>query len=220
MLFFKKKINRIYIYIILIVFGAFFVFYKITTETKFANEPLTPESLARLAVETYINDGKKVILKNNLIGVETKKAGVFVTIYKKSNNAKELRGCMGTEKPMYKDIKSEIIANAISSATEDPRFPRTQKEELKELIYLVDILSPLEEVNSKAELNHKKYGIVLTTASGKKGVLLPDLDKVKSVEEQIRIAKYQSGIKENEQVKIQRFSVKRFSESLNYNKSH
>ena len=111
--------------------------------------------LARDAVENYVNDGE--IIEPEEITADMKgRAGVFVSIKKHG----QLRGCIGTFEPTRATIADEIIANAINSATHDPRFTPVQASELPDLIYSVDILTPPEPVNDSKQLDPKKYGVI------------------------------------------------------------
>ena len=152
--------------------------------------------LARKAVEEYIKN-------NNVIDVNdednTRKA-TFVSIHKNG----ELRGCIGTVSPMTKNVYHEIISNAISAATKDNRFPKIRENELPFLDYSVDILEP-SEITTKDKLNPKKYGIIVEKGFNR-GVLLPDLDGVDTVDEQITIALKKAGLNPNEEDYI----IKRF----------
>jgi AmmeMemoRadiSam system protein A len=161
--------------------------------------------LARETIETYIIKGQ-TIRPPEYIDAEymKKKAGVFVSL--KMHN--HLRGCIGTFMPMTDNIAEEVIKNAISAATEDPRFPPVSEHELPDLQYSIDILSPPDKIGDINELDHKKYGIIVVS-NYKKGLLLPDLEGVNSVEEQIAIAKSKAGILPGEEVEIFKFEVKR-----------
>jgi AMMECR1 domain-containing protein len=117
-----------------------------------------------------------------------------------------LRGCIGTIKPTRENTALEIIGNAISAATTDFRFKEVTEEELDYLEIHVDVLFPLEKINSIEELDVKKYGIVVSSGF-KKGVLLPNIDSIHTVEEQIRIAKEKGNISDNEDYSIERFGV-------------
>lgn len=133
------------------------------------------------------------------------KRGVFVSIKKHG----QLRGCIGTIEPTKDNVAEEVIHNAVSASTRDPRFPSITPDELEDLTISVDLLSPLEKVTDQGQLNPKKYGVLVSSKS-KKGVLLPDLEGVDTVEEQLRIAKRKGSIALQEKFKIQRFEVKRF----------
>ena len=161
--------------------------------------------LARQAIETYVNEGCVIEPPAELISEMREKAGVFVSIKEHG----ELRGCIGTFMPACENVALEIIKNAICAATQDPRFYRVQSEELNELTYSVDVLSPPEEVKDIKGLNPKKYGVIVSKGQ-RKGLLLPDLEGIDTVEEQIRIAKMKAGISYDEEVKIFRFEVKRY----------
>jgi AmmeMemoRadiSam system protein A len=161
--------------------------------------------LAKKSVEGFIQNGKEIPLPAELTPEMTAKAGVFVSIKKKGN----LRGCIGTFMPYAEDVAHEIIKNAISAATNDPRFDPVTEDELSELEYSVDVLTPPEKVADISELDPKKYGIVVIHGS-RKGLLLPDLEGVSSVEEQLRIAKMKAWINPDEKVEIFRFMVSRY----------
>lgn len=161
--------------------------------------------LAKDAVEAYVKDSA-VIEPPSAITPEMKgKAGVFVCLKKHG----DLRGCIGTFIPVCENVAVEIIKNAVSAATQDPRFSPVQESELNDLVYSVDVLSPPEEVKELKELDPKKYGVIVSCGN-RKGLLLPDLEGVDTVEEQIRIAKIKAGITNNEDARIFRFEVRRY----------
>ena len=137
--------------------------------------------------------------------LKTTRAGCFVTLYKRG----ELRGCIGTIEPVAPNLAEEIIRNAVSSAFRDPRFPPLQPSELPEVSISVDVLSPLEEVKSLDQLDPKKYGVVVESGF-RRGVLLPDLEGVDTVDMQLGIALRKAGIRPDERFKIYRFQVIRF----------
>ena len=100
------------------------------------------------------------------------------------------------------------MQNAISACSRDPRFSPVRPDELDELEYSVDVLGAPEPVDSPAALDPKTYGVIVS-CSGRRGLLLPDLDGVDSVEAQLSIALQKGGIRENEPYKIERFMVVR-----------
>jgi AmmeMemoRadiSam system protein A len=160
--------------------------------------------LAKKSVETYIREGK--VFKPQKLTLQMKeRAGTFVSIHKLG----ELRGCIGTIEPVRSNVAEEIILNAISSAVRDPRFLPITPDELKDLDYSVDVLTTPEPVKDKDQLDPKRYGVIVE-AGFRKGLLLPDLEGVDSVEEQIDICRQKAGIAPNEPVKLYRFEVKRY----------
>ena len=161
-------------------------------------------SLAKAAVETYVKEGK-VLKPAALTGEMKEKAGVFVSIKKRG----QLRGCIGTFSPTRENVAQEIIRNAISSATGDPRFSPVNASELSELDYSVDVLTRPEPVSGKDALDPKKCGVIVECGY-RKGLLLPDLEGVDTVDEQIRICRLKAGISEDEPVKLYRFEVRRY----------
>ena len=161
-------------------------------------------SLAKRTVETFVREGK-VIPPEELTSEMRQKAGVFVSIHKSG----ELRGCIGTFKPQKADVAEEIMTDAISSATRDPRFSPITPDELKDLEFSVDVLTKPEPVKSQDQLDPKRYGVIVE-AGGRKGLLLPDLEGVDTVDYQIDICRQKAGIMPDEPVKLYRFEVKRY----------
>ena len=162
--------------------------------------------LARETIENYIKQGKIITpplgLPEEMIN---QKAGVFVSLKKFG----DLRGCIGTFMPTQENIAQEITKNAISAAVDDPRFSPVNFSELEDLSISVDVLSAPEEVKDISQLDPKKYGVIVSSGY-KKGLLLPDLEGVDTVEYQIDIAKRKAGIYPGEKVKLYRFEVKRY----------
>ena len=162
-------------------------------------------TLAKKSIEAFVRNKKELSPPKELTPEMQEKAGVFVSIKKRGN----LRGCIGTFMPCTENVAREIIKNAISAATQDPRFDPVTGDELSELEYSVDVLSPPEKVSDISELDPKKYGVIVVHGT-RKGLLLPDLEGVDSVEEQLRIAKMKAWINPDEKVEIFRFMVARY----------
>ncbi len=161
--------------------------------------------LARLSLETYVQTGKRAKLPEGLPSeMLANRAGVFVSLKKHGS----LRGCIGTTEAMTQNIAREILRFAVSSGIEDPRFPPVSEEELPELVYSVDILGEPEPITTAKELDVKRYGVIVT-AGRKRGLLLPNLEGVDTVEQQISIAKKKAGIYNNECYSLERFEVVR-----------
>lgn len=133
--------------------------------------------------------------------------GCFVTLKIKG----ELRGCIGTTHAWQKNLALEIQHNAIAAGTEDPRFWPVSKDELSALQFSVDVLGELEKIQSTEELDPCRYGVVVR-ARGKTGLLLPHLEGVNTVAEQVGIAKQKAGLQVEEVVELWRFEVVRYYE--------
>ncbi len=160
-------------------------------------------NLARQTIETYIGEGFLIDVPDALPAEMTeKKAGAFVSIHKLGR----LRGCIGTILPTTDSIAQEIINNAVSASTRDPRFEPITADELPYLEINVDILGEPEDISSPDQLDVKRYGVIVTNGY-RRGLLLPDLEGVDTVSDQISIAKRKAGIGENETVNLQRFEV-------------
>ena len=132
------------------------------------------------------------------------RAGAFVSIHKD----RRLRGCIGTISPTRACLAEEIIHNAVSASTRDPRFPPIRPDELNRLEINVDVLGEPEDIDSPSELDVKRYGVIVSSGF-RRGLLLPDLEGVDTVEEQISIARQKAGIGSREKVSLQRFEVVR-----------
>ena len=175
--------------------------------------------IARASLESFVCGGlrlddvnaavKQALIESNAKDPEEireqllqKRAGAFVSLHKDG----QLRGCIGTILPVTGSVAEELIRNAVSAATEDPRFSPVKPEEVPFLEYSVDVLGEPEAIESKEQLDVKRYGVIVTSGY-KRGLLLPDLDGVDTVEEQIAIASRKAGIRPGEPVSLQRFEV-------------
>lgn len=161
--------------------------------------------LARLSVETFVKIRQGACLPLNVSEeLTSRRAGVFTTLYKNG----QLRGCVGTTAPTMENVAQEILQNGIFACSQDHRFPPVTEAELPYLEYSVDVLGAPEEIASPEQLDVKRYGVIVS-CGGRRGLLLPDLDGVDSVEEQIAIARRKVGISAGEHVRLQRFKVVR-----------
>jgi AmmeMemoRadiSam system protein A len=161
--------------------------------------------LAKDTIMKYVNNGEIISPPMELIPEMRGKAGVFVSIKKRG----ELRGCIGTYSPTTDNVAAEVIQNAVSAATQDPRFPPVDSSEFDELEYSVDVLSPPEKVTGRKSLDPKRYGIIVKKGI-RRGLLLPDLEGVDTVDDQIRIASLKAGISPEADIELFRFEVKRY----------
>jgi AmmeMemoRadiSam system protein A len=162
--------------------------------------------IAGHAVEEFVRHGTVMAPPEAIPPEYREKAGVFVCLKKNG----ELRGCIGTFSPCTGSIVQETIANAVSAASRDPRFSPVGPDELDDLSYSVDVLSTPERVRDADELDPKKYGIILQSGH-RRGLLLPDLEGVDTVADQIRITRIKAGIPPAEAVEIYRFTVTRYT---------
>jgi len=166
--------------------------------------------LARRSVEEYILNNRR-LSPDNLKDIPEfmlrERAGVFVCM----ECSGKLRGCMGTMEPYKESMARELIDNAITCATRDPRFYPLSPEELPYIKFSVDIIKEPEPIESTEDLNPQKYGVIVESGM-KKGLLLPDLEGITEAERQIEIAKNKGGISPGEPVKLYRFEVERHSE--------
>ena len=142
-------------------------------------------------------------------GILGERHGVFVTI---RGPRQKLRGCVGTPTPHFANTAEETWQMARDAAFHDGRFRPVGARELENLRFEVSVLMPLEEVASPAELDPRLYGVVLTTEDGRRGLLLPDIPGIETVEQQLAGARFKGGIGEHEPVRLQRFAAKKFRE--------
>lgn len=164
-----------------------------------------PVRIARETLEAFVREGRLITLPESLPFELQKQAGAFVSLKKFG----QLRGCIGTILPSRASVAEEIAINAVNAGTHDPRFEPVRPEELPDLTYSVDILSPPEPVSELGELDPKRYGVIVSQGF-RRGLLLPDLEGIDSVEDQVRLAKQKAGIAPDGDCKIERFEVIRY----------
>lgn len=162
--------------------------------------------LAKATLENYVRNGEKINIPEWIPqDFKINRAGIFVSLKKNGM----LRGCIRTIGPVRGNIAEEIIYNAISAGTKDPRFPEVRADELKDLVYSVDVLGAPEKVNSMNELDVKRYGVIVTSGY-RRGLLLPDLEGVDTPEQQVAIALQKAGISPVDHYEMERFEVTRY----------
>lgn len=164
--------------------------------------------LAKNTLELYLNRKQLPTISKLPKDLINKRAGCFVSIHTKDHN--ELRGCVGTILPRYKNLAGEIIANTISASMHDNRFAPITKEELNNLSFSIDVLEEPEAINRINMLNPKKYGLIVKSYDGREGLLLPNINGINTIDEQIKIVKEKAAIDLNEKVLMYRFKTKRF----------
>jgi len=173
-------------------------------EKKASEDPWV--KLARLSLETFVRTGKQLErLPDGLPAEMTDRtAGALVSLHAHG----QLRGCIGTTGPTTESVAWEIVQNAVSACSRDPRFVPVGTGELDSLEYSVDVLGQPEPISSPNQLDVKKYGVIVSCGS-RRGLLLPDLEGVDTVEQQIDIARQKGGIGPREKHALERFEVVR-----------
>ncbi len=166
--------------------------------------------LARQTVEAFVRGGRVIEPPPAPLDSPLQQpAACFVSI---KTDEGDLRGCIGTIEPTQATLAEELIANAVSAATRDPRFLPITPAELPHLRFSVDVLSTLEAARPE-ELDPNVYGVVVTDETGQqRGLLLPAIAGVETVRQQITIAARKAGLRPDGALKLYRFRVKRFSE--------
>jgi AmmeMemoRadiSam system protein A len=174
------------------------------------SEPHPLVGLARRTIDAYVRDGREIEPPNELTPEMRKRAGAFVTIHRHD----QLRGCIGTIHPTRDNLAEEVIRNAVAAATRDPRFSPLRPGELDDLEIKVDVLGDPEPVDSLEQLDPKRYGLIVQSVehSWKRGLLLPDLEGIDTVEKQVQWTRqHKAGITDPEEpVEMFRFEVRRY----------
>lgn len=163
-----------------------------------------PVRWARLNLEHHIKGQERPALEGDMTPLAKKRSAAFVSIKKNG----QLRGCIGTFLPAYENLAEEIRHNALSAGLRDPRFAPVEASEMESLVYSVDLLSAPEPCQ-KEDLDTARYGVIVSHGN-KRGLLLPDLEGIDTVETQLQIALQKADITAREDYTIQRFEVKRF----------
>ena len=163
--------------------------------------------LARATIVRYVRDGKRLKPSEAPAPIAGEPAGVFVTLHTRSTG--ELRGCIGTISPIEKNLAQEVINNAISAATRDPRFPPVRPQELDDLVIDVSVLYPPEPIESEAELDPRRYGVIVQRG-GQRGLLLPAIEGIDDVKTQLWYARRKAGLGDDEPVEMFRFRVEKY----------
>lgn len=146
-------------------------------------------------------------LSPSLLLFQEQQAGTFVTLKQQA----ELRGCIGTIQPAHTSVLQEVISNAVSAGTQDPRFAPVSPSELDSLTYSVSVLHEPEVIQSIAALDPAQYGVIVSTAR-KRGLLLPQLEGITDADQQVFYARQKAGILPDEAVSLSRFKVDFYGE--------
>lgn len=165
-------------------------------------------ALAAEAVEAFVRDRRIIAPPGDFLEQypqAARRAGAFVCLKARG----QLRGCIGTTEPTRETLAVEIIENAVAAATRDPRFDPVRAEELFDLEITVDVLSEPEPVADETRLDHRRYGVIVQ-AGARHGVLLPDIEQIESVRDQVATARLKAGIGPDEAAELFRFEVTRY----------
>jgi len=165
--------------------------------------------LAKMAIKNYLDQGNELELPPDISpDLREKTAGCFVSLHLPNG---DLRGCIGTIESTKANLGQEIIHNAIAAATCDPRFPALKTNELENLVISVDVLTKPEKISDVNQLDPQHYGVIIQTGDGRRGLLLPDLEGIDSVQQQIEIASQKAMINpDKDKYELYRFRVERY----------
>ncbi|HVS81819.1 MAG TPA: AmmeMemoRadiSam system protein A [Pyrinomonadaceae bacterium] len=181
---------------------------KTQADTRDVGGPELP-ALARQTVEAFVKERKLIAAPNDPSELLQQRAACFVSIKTRDG---DLRGCIGTIEPEKDTLAEELIANAISAATRDTRFPPVREDELPGLKYSVDVLSQPELVRLD-DLDPHAYGVIVEDQSGvRRGLLLPNLEGIDTAARQVEIASRKAGIPPGTEIKLWRFRADRYGE--------
>jgi AmmeMemoRadiSam system protein A len=161
-------------------------------------------TIARIAVETYIREHVILPVPFTLPADQAQPQGAFVSIIVH----KQLRGSVGTVRPIQPTLAGEVIHNAVAAAVRDPRFSPVRAEELADLNYIIDLVDQLERIAGQDQLDPTQHGVV-ARAGRKIGVVLPQTSEISTAEAQIGLALRKAGIDPAEHYRLERFRVQR-----------
>lgn len=191
-------------------FGVGYAVANATLKDRLTNSNLQSPfvALAKETVETFVKTKKQLSLPENLSeDLYNRKCAAFVTL--KIDN--QLRGCCGTLAPTQENLGNEIIHSAISACSRDHRFNPVKEEELESLNYEVSVLGELEPVSDIKMLDPNYYGIVVIGDSKRQSCLLPGLEGITDVNQQIQIVCKKGGIDPSkESLTIFRFTSEKY----------
>jgi len=130
--------------------------------------------LARQAIEKYLNENTRIKAPDDVAANFEEERGVFVTL----NKYGDLRGCIGYPYPVLK-LKDAIIDAAISAAVNDPRFPSVTKEEFKDIVIEITILTTPQVLKTKPkdlpeQIEIGRQGLIIKKGIYQ-GLLLPQV---------------------------------------------
>jgi len=164
-------------------------------------------NLARASIESIIVHHKRLDVKDapvELTDDMKERKACFVSLKMHG----DLRGCIGTIEPQQPTLAEEILENAISASTRDPRFPPVQPYELKDITVSVDVLEA-PSLCEMSDLDPKVYGVIVEQG-WRRGLLLPDLEGVDDASFQVDIAAQKGGVNLKSPHKLYRFKVERY----------
>ncbi len=162
--------------------------------------------LAYMTIDKIVKEDKVLEVPNNISKeLLEEKSAMFTSIHEFD----KLRGCVGTFIPTQDNIAEELINSSINASVRDFRFPKITEEELPYIDVSVYKLFPPELVEDKEMLDPKKYGIIVSSEY-KRGLLLPDLPGIDTIDEQITIARRKGNILPDEDITIERFLVEKY----------
>lgn len=131
-------------------------------------------------------------------------AGVFVTLRKDG----DLRGCVGSVVPQSGSLSEETARMAPEAAFGDDRFPPVEAEELPDLHLEVSVLEPPEPVEDPSTLDPAVYGVIMTSG-WRRALLLPEIEGLDTVEQQLQAVRRKAGIRPDAPVRLERFRVRK-----------
>ncbi len=164
-------------------------------------------ALARKSIQLYLDEGVTYRPEEPLdIEASGQRQGVFVSL----KDVGGLRGCMGSTGGIAPSVEEEIVDMAIKAATKDPRFDGVAIDEVDRLKISVDILSKSVQVMDVNELDPSMYGVIVKS-NHKHGLLLPNLEGIETIEDQLSIVLNKAGINpDDEEYDLYKFTVNRF----------
>jgi AmmeMemoRadiSam system protein A len=162
-------------------------------------------AIARQAIRHYLTTGAYLKCTDELSAEWQRPVGAFVSLARHG----ELRGYIGPCLATHLHLGQAIIYHAGAAARTDPRFPSVALDDLTEVDISVDVLTAPEKVENNAQLDPKRYGVIVRVGT-RGGVLLSDIPQVTTADQQLAIACRKAGIGSDEPVEIYRFEAMRY----------
>jgi len=171
--------------------------------------------LTRKTVEDYLNEGKLKLKETRF----KEKRGIFISIHTFPDH--KLRGCIGYPYPILQ-VGEAVQRASISAAFKDVRFSPLKKDELKEVVFEVSVLTQPKMINFNnpeeylEKIKKNKDGLIIKHGLSS-GLLLPQVWKqIPDKKEFLTTLCWKAGLTpdywEDKDTKIYCFRVQAFAE--------
>lgn len=166
-------------------------------------------NVARRSMEDYVRRGILPRFEDSPVGYLARKAGVFITVRLRDGS---LRGCIGTLGPTRLNLVEEVADRALAVAKDAYGGP-IREDELENLVYEISVLCPPVGVRRQEELDPALYGVIMRDAWGRRAVLLPGIESIQTVSDQLEFVRKKACIPQQSDVMLDCFCIDKFCES-------